>query len=127
MTGTGDTFIVQRMGGEEGPFTVAELQQQARAGTLRANTLVKKGDGTGAWFPAAEIPTVYSEKDWLTAVLLSFFVGVLGIDRFYLGYTTYGILKLITFGGCGIWAIIDLILIAMGKVTDAKGLPLRRT
>ena len=127
MTGSGETFIVQRMGGEEGPFTVAELQQQARVGTLRANTMVKKGDGTGTWFPAAEIPTVYSEKDWLTAVLLSFFVGVLGVDRFYLGYTTYGILKLITFGGCGIWALIDLILIAMGKVTDAKGLPLRRT
>jgi hypothetical protein len=127
MTGTVDTFIVQRMGGEEGPFTIAELQAQARAGTLRANTLVKRGDGTGNWFPASEIPGVFSEKDWLTAVLLSFFVGVLGIDRFYLGYTTYGILKLITFGGCGIWALIDLILIAMGKVTDAKGMPLRRT
>jgi hypothetical protein len=127
MTGTVDTFLVQRMGGEEGPFTIAELQAQARAGTLRANTLAKRGDGTGNWFPAAEIPGVFSEKDWLTAVLLSFFVGVLGIDRFYLGYTTYGILKLITFGGCGIWALIDLILIAMGKVTDANGLPLRRT
>jgi hypothetical protein len=126
MTGTVDTFLVQRMGAEEGPFTAAELQQQARVGTLRAATLVKRGEGTGNWFPAAEIPGVFSDKDWLTAVLLSFFLGVLGIDRFYLGYTVYGILKLITVGGCGIWYIVDLILIAMGRMTDAKGLPLRR-
>jgi hypothetical protein len=127
MTGTVDRVFVLRMGGEDGPYTIAEVQAQARAGTLRANTLVKRADGTGNPFPAAELPGVFSEKDWLTAVLLSFFVGVLGIDRFYLGYTTYGVLKLITFGGCGIWALIDLILIAMGKVTDSSGLPLRRT
>ena len=65
--------------------------------------------------PAAE------GKDWLTALLLSLFAGFLGIDRFYLGYTGLGILKLVTFGGCGIWALIDLILIAMNKVKDANG------
>jgi hypothetical protein len=126
MTGTGDNFLVQRMGAEEGPFTAAELQQQARVGTLKAATLVKRGEGTGTWFTAAEIPGVFSDKDWLTALLLSFFLGVLGIDRFYLGYTVYGILKLITFGGCGIWYVVDLILIAMGRMTDANGVPLRR-
>ena len=54
-------------------------------------------------------------------------MGILGIDRFYLGYTGLGILKLITCGGLGIWALIDLILIAMGRLPDANGLPLRRT
>ena len=70
---------------------------------------------------------VFSDKDWLSTLLISFFVGWFGIDRFYLGYTGLGILKLITFGGCGIWYLVDLILIAMGKLDDSQGRPLRRT
>lgn len=125
MTGT-EGFIVQRMGSEDGPFGLSDLQLQVRSGMLKSTSLLKRADGSGTWFQAAEVPGLFSQKDWLTAVLLSFFVGVFGIDRFYLGYTTYGILKLITLGGCGIWALIDLILITMGKVTDSDGLPLRR-
>jgi ribosomal protein L40E len=66
------------------------------------------------------------EKDWLVALLLSIFLGSLGIDRFYLGYVGLGILKLITLGGCGIWWLVDLILIAMNKLPDAQGNPLRQ-
>lgn len=62
-----------------------------------------------------------SDKNYLAAVLLSYFVGALGIDRFYLGYTGLGILKLVTFGGLGIWAFIDFLLIAFGKVRDKQG------
>jgi TM2 domain-containing membrane protein YozV len=61
------------------------------------------------------------------AVLLSAFLGTFGIDRFYLGYTGLGILKLVTLGLCGIWWIIDLVLIATGSLADSKGLPLRRS
>jgi hypothetical protein len=123
----GYTFIVQRMGAEEGPFSVADLQMQARAGYLKPNAMVRRADGTGSWFSVGDIPGVFSEKEWLTALLISLFVGTLGIDRFYLGYTGLGILKLITLGGCGIWALIDLIRIATGSLKDANGLPLKRS
>ena len=46
-------------------------------------------------------------KSPMTALLLSIFCGSLGVDRFYLGDTGLGIGKLLTAGGCGIWAIID--------------------
>ena len=60
-------------------------------------------------------------KDKTTALLLSIFLGGFGVDRFYLGYTGLGILKLITCGGCGVWFWIDLIMIATGKLGPADG------
>jgi len=60
-----------------------------------------------------------------TTLVLSIFLGGLGVDRFYLGYIGLGVLKLLTFGGCGIWWLIDLILIATKKLPDAQGRPLR--
>jgi TM2 domain-containing membrane protein YozV len=64
-------------------------------------------------------------KSWLVALLLSLFLGGLGADRFYLGYTGLGIVKLLTLGGCFVWALIDLILIALKKLPDAQGNPLQ--
>lgn len=63
-------------------------------------------------------------KSFTTALLLSFFLGGLGVDRFYLGYTGIGVAKLLTLGGCGIWSLIDFIMIAMRKVPAADGTPL---
>ena len=61
------------------------------------------------------------KRNFLTALLLSIFVGGLGVDRFYMGYVGLGVLKLITLGGCGVWYIIDLILIATKNLKDADG------
>lgn len=60
-------------------------------------------------------------KDWLTTLLLCFFLGVLGIHRFYTGHTAIGVVQLLTLGGCGIWALIDFIMIIVGNFKDAKG------
>ena len=61
------------------------------------------------------------KKDFVTALILSIVLGNLGVDRFYLGYVGLGLLKLFTFGGCGIWTLIDIILIATGNLKDAQG------
>lgn len=67
----------------------------------------------------------FSDKQKMTAGILSLFLGGFGVGRFYLGYTGLGIAQLLTFGGCGIWSMIDGILILTGKVPDAQGRPLR--
>ena len=61
-----------------------------------------------------------SEKNWLTTLLLSIFLGSLGVHRFYAGKIGTGILMLLTLGGCGIWYWIDLIMIIMGNMLSCS-------
>ena len=67
-----------------------------------------------------------SDKTQAAVYLLAAFLGSFGADRFYLGQTGLAIVKLLTFGGCGVWAIIDLIMTGMGARTDNEGRPLKR-
>lgn len=60
-------------------------------------------------------------KSQLIALILCIFVGVLGIHRFYLGYTMEGVVQLLTAGGCGIWSLIDLVRIITGDLKPKDG------
>lgn len=63
-----------------------------------------------------------SEKKRLVALLLCFFLGGLGVHRFYVGKVGTGILQIVTLGGFfGIWVLIDFIMIIVGKFTDKQG------
>ncbi len=66
-----------------------------------------------------------SDRSRLAAALMAFFLGWLGVHRFYVGKTGTGILMVMTLGGFGIWATIDLIMIHAGAFTDDSGRPLR--
>lgn len=50
--------------------------------------------------------------NWIVTLIMSIVFGWIGVDRFLMGHVGLGILKLITFGGCGVWWLVDLILIA---------------
>ncbi|MET3600188.1 TM2 domain-containing protein [Martelella mangrovi] len=67
-----------------------------------------------------------SSKTMVAAALLCFFLGGLGIHRFYVGKIGTGILMLLTFGGLGIWTIIDFVMIIVGSFRDKQGLKLSR-
>ena len=64
------------------------------------------------------------QRELIVALILSIFFGHIGVDRFYMGYVGLGLLKLFTFGGCGVWWLIDIILIATRKLSDSDGMPL---
>ena len=61
------------------------------------------------------------KKSFLVTELLCLFLGGFGVHRFYTGYTGLGIAQLLTLGGCGIWTLIDFIMISLGQFKDAQG------
>ena len=111
----------------------APVPPQQPAQPMAANPYAVPQSGVAAGQPGMPVyatpgatpvpaPGENQEKNYLLALAFSFLIGSFGIDRFYLGYIGTGILKLITFGGFGIWHFIDLMLIAFGKLKE-KGNP----
>jgi len=65
-----------------------------------------------------------SPEKKLTIILLCHFLGWFGVHRFYTGRNVSGVLMLLTLGGMGIWVLVDMGLIIMGKFTDREGRPI---
>lgn len=101
-----------------GTFSVSyasfPVERNAKTETTTENSEVSNDEITLA-FDAA------SGKSQIVALLLVALVGTLGIHRFYLGYTWQGIVQLLTLGGCGVWALIDLIRIITGDLKPKNG------
>jgi TM2 domain-containing membrane protein YozV len=66
-----------------------------------------------------------SDKGFVPMILLCFFLGALGVHRFYAGKVGTGLLQLVTFGGLGIWTMIDFIMIVTGNFKDGEGRPIK--
>lgn len=119
-----ERYHLNVMGQDYGPYNLTQLAGMAVSGQLKGDSPVR-AEGQQTWFPASQVPGLFSSREWMTTLLLSIFVGSLGVDRFYLGQTLLGVLKLVTCGGAGIWSLIDIILVVTRKMVDVDGRPLR--
>jgi hypothetical protein len=61
------------------------------------------------------------QRHFLILFFFSFMWGVFGVDRIYMGFYGTGILKMLTFGGLGFWALTDMIVIMTGTFRDKQG------
>ncbi len=71
--------------------------------------------------PNAPISGDVSDKDWMTTLLLCIFLGGLGLHNFYAGKPVIGVVQLLTLGCCGVWTLIDLIMILTKSFKDGEG------
>eukprot|EP00026_Physarum_polycephalum_P008900 Phypoly_transcript_09003.p1 GENE.Phypoly_transcript_09003~~Phypoly_transcript_09003.p1 ORF type:complete len:179 (-),score=17.30 Phypoly_transcript_09003:903-1439(-) len=100
-----------------------ELQGCTRNNTVYGTCFVVEGvNCTGDRVYPIQMPCRYTNGYYFkTAISLSVFLGVLGADRFYLGYPAIGLLKLFTFGGFFLGNLVDIILISAQVLKPADG------
>lgn len=67
-----------------------------------------------------------SNKKWSIVLILCVLLGLIGFHRFYVGKGGTAILMLLTFGGFGIWTLVDLVIIALNEFTDEDGRKIKR-
>ena len=108
------SFPVQKLEKKEAIVKTAENSQALSVAQSQQQVTVQDSEELVS-------PAAGGGKSQLVALILVIFVGGLGIHRFYLGYTGIGIIQLLTLGGCGVWALIDLIRIAMGDLKPKDG------
>ena len=97
---------------------IAKYKKLLDDGVITEEDFAKKKDSL---LNTRESGSVSDNKDWVTTLLLCFFVGFLGVHRFYVGKIGTGILHLFTLGVFGIWTLIDIVFIILGKFTDSEG------
>jgi hypothetical protein len=78
-------------------------------------------DQRGDWVDSLRRERELSTRDWNTTLLLSILLGIFGADRFYVGCTGLGVLKLLTFGGYFVWWVVDVVLLLQGRMRDDLG------
>lgn len=92
---------------------------QGNNNTYQGNNNPYQGNPNQVYYPYPQQPV--SDKSRLAATLLCYFLGVLGVHRFYVGKVGTGILWLFTFGCFGIGTLIDFIMILCGSFKDSNG------
>ena len=117
-------WLVQIPGQSDSPVDTYTLAIWAKSKVIQPETQVIEVE-TKRSYAASQIPGVFSDKEYLVALLFSIFLGYFGVDRFYMGQAGMGIGKLLTGGGCGIWYLIDVVLIATRSSNDSMGRPLK--
>lgn len=91
--------------------------------SVKTNELVTvdTDDSINKEISVTNTPAINSGKSQVVAALLAWLVGIVGVHRFYLGYTWQGIVQILTLGGLGIWTLIDLIRIITGDLQPKSG------